>query len=59
MSIKFKDYKDSNFKDIALCIEGLIGRVIKIDPLKRQRRMPAYSKNYTKTLVSKVKKNDG
>ncbi len=30
-----------------------------IDPLKRLRRLPAYSANYTKNLIKKIFKQDG
>ena len=59
MNVKFRDYKDSDFNIIKQGIEGLMDHIVKMDPLKRQRRMHAYSKNYTKNLVSKVKKNKG
>lgn len=59
MEIIFKQYTKSNFKDLEKCMEKLQDFLIDIDPLKRLRRLPAYSKNYTKNLIEKISKQEG
>ncbi len=59
MKIIFKHYRESNFEDLEKCIEKLQDFLVDIDPLKRLRRLPAYSENYTKNLIKKIFKQDG
>ncbi len=59
MKITFKQYKRSNLKDLEMCMENLQDFLIDIDPLKRLRRLPEYSKRYTKNLVKKTFKQNG
>lgn len=59
MKIIFKHYRESNFEDLEKCIEKLQDFLVGIDPLKRLRRLPAYSKNYTENLIKKISKQEG
>lgn len=59
MEIKIREYKNSDFNELLKANENLIDHMIKLDKLKRIRRLPSYGKSYTKNLLLKVKKNDG
>lgn len=59
MEIIFRQYRESNFEDLKKCMERLQDFLVGIDPLKRLRRLPAFSKNYTRNLIKKIFKQDG
>ncbi len=59
MGIIFNHYRESNFEDLEKCMEKLQDFLVDIDSLKRLRKLPAYSKNYTKSLVKKIFKQEG
>lgn len=59
MEIKFQPYKESNLKDLEICMEKLQDYLIEIDPLKRLIRLPTYGKKYTQNLIKKILKQDG
>lgn len=59
MKIKLRKYKDSDFDMVKRGVEGLADHIISVDPLKRSRRLPKYSKLYVKKLMFKIKKNKG
>ncbi len=59
MKITFKCYRKTNFKDLERCMEKLQDFLVKIDPLKRLRRLPEYGEDYTKNLIKKVFKQEG
>lgn len=57
--IHYRKYQQSDFNDLRQLIEELTDYIVSIDPLKRCRRLPAYSGNYTKKTLANVKKNKG
>lgn len=59
MKIIFKNFKDSNFKDLEKCMLGLQDFLITIDPLKRLRRLNKFGESYTKNLIKTVVKDNG
>lgn len=59
MELKFKQYRETDFKDLLLCMEGLQDFIVNTDPLKRLRRMKKYGKYYTENLIKKIDKHDG
>ncbi len=59
MKIEFKRYTDACFSDLVECVERLQDFIVAIDPLKRNRRLPAYGKTYARNLIKKVGKNNG
>ena len=59
MKIRFKEYQKNDFKDLDHCMIQLQDFVVKIDPLKRLRRAPKYSPQYSENILEKVAKYDG
>ncbi len=59
MGILIRKYRKSDFGDLVKLMEELQDFIVKIDPLKRNRRPPRYGKAYTKDLIKKIKQNQG
>ncbi|MDD4984063.1 MAG: GNAT family N-acetyltransferase [Candidatus ainarchaeum sp.] len=59
MEIIFKEYKETDFKDLALCMERLQDYVVVIDPLKRLHRLKNKGEFYTNNLIKKINKGNG
>lgn len=59
MNITIKKYQPSDSKAFDHCMVQLMDYIAAIDPLKRARRSPDYSPQYTKMVIQKIKKYDG
>jgi len=57
--ISIQKYNSSQNHILQKMIEELTDYIIDIDPLKRCRRLPEYSQNYTNKLLQKVKRKNG
>ena len=59
-SVSLAPFSNKNNKKVLVkLIEELQDYLIQIDPLKRLRRLPQYGEMYIKTLLQKIKKQDG
>lgn len=59
MTIRFKKYEESNFSDLVECMEKLQDFLVKIDPLRRERRLAGYGNRHTNNLTRKVNMHGG
>jgi len=59
MGITFKQYIETDFNDLALCMERLQDFIVGIDSLKRLHKPPTFGKKYTTNLVKDVTKQNG
>lgn len=57
--IKIREYKESDKQAIIKLVEELQDFLIKIDPLKRLRRLPEYGVQYINRLLIKVSDSGG
>ncbi len=58
-TVQIRTFNPSDRKDLVRCLEGLCDYLIPLDPLKRIRRLPAWGKTYTRSLLSKIKHHNG
>lgn len=59
MKIKFKRYQKNDFKELDQCMVQLQDFLVKLDQLKRLRRSPKYSPQYSLNLIEKITKCNG
>lgn len=59
MDTTIRKYKSSDRKELKKCLEGLCDYLIPLDPLKKIRRLPEWATLYSRSLLEKIKRNDG
>lgn len=59
MDTTIRRYRSSDHKELEKCLEGLCDYLIPLDPLKKIRRLPTWVTLYTRSLLEKIKRNDG
>lgn len=59
MDILTRKYRKSDFGDLVKLMEELQDFLIKIDPLKRLRKLPRYGQEYSNDLIKKINENNG
>lgn len=58
-SIQIRKFSGFDRKDLVRCLEGLCDYLIPLDPIKRIRRLPPWGTSYTRSLLQKIKRNNG
>ncbi len=58
-TVRIRKYNPSDRKDLVMSLEDLCDYLIPLDPLKRIRRLPAWGKTYTRSLLGKIKHHHG
>ena len=52
-------YKENDKAGLVECLEGLCDYLVNVDPLKKIRRLPAFGRTYTQSLLKKIVRNNG